>query len=244
MILATINERASLPELALRICAQRLPPFEVVVVDDGSTDGSREYLTALAASDPRFRPIFHDGKQTTLRAQCQGIEAASGEFVVIMDADLQHPPETLPALLDPLLGGGTLVVASRYVSPGSPGPRTAARALISRIAETTARLALPEARRVSDPISGFFAFRRTILLPLDPGYRGYKLLLFLLVMNNGRPVREVGFRFGPRVGGESKLTQGVGFIRIFLRELRLARRYRRSLPRPPPAGRDPGGAPR
>ncbi len=231
VIWATINERANLPSLVSRLQAAHLPDFEVVVVDDGSNDGTREYLTELAASDLRFRPVFHDGKQTTLRAQCQGIGAASGEFLVIMDADLQHPPETIPAIVRALTEGASLVVASRYADQGSPGPRTVVRALISRTAERIAWLALPEARRVSDPISGFFGFRREVFLPLDPTYRGYKLLLFLLVMNGNRPVREVGFQFAPRAGGESKLTQGLGFIRVFLRELRLARRFRRSLRR-------------
>lgn len=239
IIWATVNERANLPELVGRLSALPLPPFEVVVVDDGSTDGTREYLTGLAASDPRFRPIFHEGKQTTLRAQCQGIAASSGGFLVVMDADLQHPPETIPALLRALEGGAALAVASRYADGGSPGPRSVVRALISRTAEGIAWLLLPEARRLSDPISGFFAFRREVFRPLDPTYRGYKLLLFLLVMNGVRPVGEIGFPFSPRGGGESKLTQGFGFIRVFLRELALARRFRRGLRRAA-ASRSPG----
>lgn len=243
VILATVNERSALPELVARLVHQNLPPFEVVVVDDGSTDGTREYLIELASTDRRFRPIFHDGRQTTLRAQCQGIAVASGELLVVMDADLQHPPEAVAALVQVLVAGASLVVASRYALHGSPGPRTFARAVISRVAETAARLLLPEARRVSDPVSGFFGFRREIFRPLDPEYRGYKLLLFLLVMNDRAPVGEVGYSFGPRAGGESKLTQGTGFIRIFLRELVLARRFRRHLARlgaPPP---DPSRTP-
>ncbi len=231
VVWATVNERANLPELVGRLRALSLPPWEVVVVDDGSTDGTREYLTELAGSDPRFHTIFHDGKQTTLRAQCQGIGASSGRFLVIMDADLQHPPESIPALVAALDGGAALAVGSRYAAGGSPGPRPMVRAFISRTAEMVAWLRLPEARRVSDPVSGFFAFRREVFQPLDPTYRGYKLLLFLLVMNGARPVGEVGFAFAPRTGGESKLTQGLGFVRVFLRELALARRFRRSLRR-------------
>lgn len=240
VVWATVNERANLPELVGRTLALSLPPFEVVVVDDGSTDGTREYLTGLAASDPRFRPIFHDGKQTTLRAQCQGIAASSGRFLLVMDADLQHPPESIPALVRALEGGAALAVASRYADGGSPGPRSLTRAAISRTAEGIAWLALPEARHVSDPISGFFGFRREVFRPLDPAYRGYKLLLFLLVMNGSRPVGEVGFQFAPRGGGQSKLTQGFGFIRVFLRELALARRFRRSLRRAMPPAPAPG----
>jgi dolichol-phosphate mannosyltransferase len=96
--------------------------------------------------------------------------------------------------------------------------------MISRGAEWTAKLVLPEARSVSDPVSGFFAFRREVFRPLPPAWRGYKLLLFLLVMARGEPVAEVGFRFEPRGSGRSKVTQNSRFIRFFLTELLLAKR--------------------
>jgi dolichol-phosphate mannosyltransferase len=231
IILATLNERANLPELLDRTFSLPLPPFEAIVVDDGSTDGTREFVTGRAELEPRLRAIFHDGKQTTLRAQAQGIEAARGDFVIVMDADLQHPPERLPAMVQELASGAGVVVASRYAAGGSTGPRTLARATISRSAEGIARLLLPEARRVSDPVSGFFGFRREIYTPLDPRYRGYKLLLFVLVMNRGRRFAEVGFRFEPRTQGSSKVTQTFGFVRVFLTEAVLARRLARSLGR-------------
>lgn len=246
VILATLNERDNLPELLNGILRQPLPPFEVIVVDDGSTDGTRELVSHLAGSEPRIRPIFHNGKQTTLRAQCQGIESARGEFVIVMDADLQHPPERIPAMVRELTGGVGLVVASRYAPEGSVGRRTVARAIISRGAEGIAKLLLPEARGVTDPVSGYFGFRREIFVPLDPEYRGYKLLLFVLVMNRGRRRAEVGFRFEPRTHGSSKVTQTAGFVRLFLVETLLARRLRRRLRRTPAAGvalsNDPAGS--
>ena len=86
IVLATLNERANLPELISRIRHQTLPTSEIIVVDDGSTDGTREFLRELAATDPGLRLLFHEGKQTTLRAQYQGIEAAVGQYVAVMDA--------------------------------------------------------------------------------------------------------------------------------------------------------------
>jgi dolichol-phosphate mannosyltransferase len=233
LVLATLNERDNLPELLDRILRQPLPPFEAIVVDDGSTDGSREFLAELARREPRVRLIFHDGKQTTLRAQCQGIESARGRFVVIMDADLQHPPERVPPMVDELERGAGVVVASRYAPGGTPGPRSISRLVLSRGAEWIAKRLLPEARGVSDPVSGFFGFRREVFRPLNPLYRGYKLLLFVLVMNGGRPVAEVGFRFEPRTRGASKVTQTFTFIRVFLIEAILARRLERGLRRRP-----------
>ncbi len=224
IVLALYNERPSLPELFRRLRALDLPSWEVIAVDDGSTDGSREFLIEEQRRDGRIRTILHDGKQTTLRAQSLALESARGQFAVVMDSDLQHPPELLPAMVDRLGRGADLVVASRYRDGGTPGPRSPLRAVISRAAEGLTKLLLSESRAVSDPVSGFFAFRRAIYVPLDPGYRGYKLLLFLLVMSRGKNVAEVGFRFEPRTEGASKVTQGLAFVRVFLIELLLARR--------------------
>ena len=236
VVLAVLNERASLPELFERVRATPLPPWEVLVADDGSTDGSREFVAHLAATDPRFRAVLHDGRQTTLTAQGAAVLSARGRYVAIMDADLQHPPELLARFVQELDGGASLVVASRYVPGGSPGPRPPLRAVISRGAEWIAKLLLPAARPVADPVSGFFGFRREAFVPLVPGTRGYKLLLFLLVMCRGLEVREVPFRFEPRTEGASKVTSGLAFVRVYLVELLLARRLARQLARGP-AGR-------
>ena len=239
VILATLNERENLPNLLERLWRVALPPFEVLVVDDGSTDGTRDFLTEAARSEPRLRLIWHDGKQTTLRAQCQGIAASRGQFVIVMDADLQHPPEVLPAMVKRLESGLALVVGSRYVEGGTAGPRSVTRATISRGAEFTAKIFLPEARALTDPVSGLFGFQREVFRPLDPQWRGYKLLLFLLVMARGQRVAEVGFRFEPRSSGASKVTQNSRFIRFFLTELVLAKRLETSLSREPKRAASP-----
>jgi dolichol-phosphate mannosyltransferase len=229
VVLATLNERENLPEVLDRVFRLPRGDFEVLVVDDGSTDGTRELVRARAAAEPRLRLVTHEGKQTTVRAQAQGIAAARGRFLVIMDADLQHPAERITDLVARLETGSTVAVASRYAAGGSPGPRTLWRIALSRGAEWIARIYLPEARHVSDPVSGFFAFRREIFVPLPEDLRGYKLLLFVLVMNQRRPIAEVGYRFEPRAHGASKATQGYRFIPLFLRETRRAGRLRRQV---------------
>ncbi len=229
IVLAVLNERPCLPELFERLRGVALPSWEAIVVDDGSTDGSREFLQELARQDPRVRLIFHDGRQTTLTAQCVAIASARGAAVVVMDADLQHPPELLGPMVRQLQAGAALVVASRYAPGGTPGPRPLVRAVLSRGAEWIARILLRPARRVTDPVSGYFAFRRTIFVPLGPELRGYKLLLFLLVMARDRDVREVPLRFEPRTEGRSKVTSGIGFVGLFLAEVRRARRLDRQL---------------
>jgi len=242
IILATFNERRNLPPLLERLWAVPLPAVEVLVIDDGSTDGTREFLEEAARSEPRLRLIWHEGKQTTLKAQCQGIAQARGRWVVVMDADLQHPPEALPPMIRALEDGAGLVVGSRYAPGGTAGPRTGVRLAISRGAEWTAKVFLSEARSVSDPVSGFFVFRHDVFRPLPAEWRGYKLLLFLLVMNRGRRVVEVGYRFEPRGSGTSKVTQNSRFIRFFLTEVVLARRFERILRRPSRDAGDPDSA--
>jgi len=233
IVLATLNEGRNLPLVVERIRQQTLPAFEVVVVDDGSTDGTREFLQRIARDDPRVRYLFHEGKQTTLRAHCQGIEATRGRYVVVMDADLQHPPEILPTLVEKLEEGAGLCVASRYVSGGSTGSRAAIRGIYSRGAHEIARAFLPPTRRVTDPVSGYFAFRRDLWVPINSSYRGYKILLFVLVMTEHAPVAEVGYLFEDRTEGATKVAQGWAFIRMFLIEVLLARRLRAEIARGP-----------
>jgi dolichol-phosphate mannosyltransferase len=229
LVVATLNERANLAELFERVDRLGLPAYEMLVVDDGSADGTRELVRERSARDPRIRLLVHEGKQTTLRAQCQGIEASSGACVIVMDADLQHPPELLPSMVGALESGAAVVIASRYTRGGTAGKRTAFRWTVSRGAEYLTKVLLPPARRISDPVSGFFGFRREIWSPLNPLYRGYKLLIFILVMAEGQRVDEVPFRFTPRTEGRSKVTGSLAFLRVFGTELLLARRIRNQL---------------
>jgi glycosyltransferase involved in cell wall biosynthesis len=231
VILATYNERANLEPLISAIGRLGLPDVEFVVVDDGSTDGTREFLRDRQAHDARMKVLLHNGRQTLTKAQCEGIQRATGGYVVVMDADLQHPPEVIPELLRALDRGATLAVASRYLPGGSTGDRTAYRGLLSRGAEAVAKVVVPETRRIRDPLSGFFAFRRDVFVPLTPGVRGYKLLLFVLVMARRGPVVEVPYHFGSRSFGVSKITEGFGFVRIFLTETILVRRLAQTLAR-------------
>jgi len=224
IVLATLNERANLPVLVESIHSQTLPTHEIVVVDDGSTDGTRELLSLLSLRDSSVRPIFNDRPQTLTPAQCQGIAATRGEFVVIMDSDLQHPPRAIPDLVRKLEQGNDLVVATRYGVGASVGSRAYNRAIISRCAEILAKLLVPGARRTSDPISGFFAFRRDAYRPVNPKYRGYKLVLFLLSECRTKRVAEVSYHFCSRTNGSSKITRNWGFVKVFLIEAILARR--------------------
>jgi dolichol-phosphate mannosyltransferase len=237
IILATLNERDNLPQLFGRIRALGLSSYELVIIDDGSTDGTREFVETTALRDARVRLILNPARQTLTIAHLQGILASRGRYVIAMDSDLQHPPEAIPQLLRRLRGGADLVIGSRYSRGGSVGDRPAFRGLMSRVASRIAQTVLPEARSVSDPISGFFGFRRAVFRPFDRHYRGYETVLFMLVMCDGRRVAEFGYEFQPRSSGNSKITQDFGFIQMFLTQVMFALRFRRRLLRPRRAAR-------
>jgi len=242
IVLGTLNERAALPELIERINHVDLPPYELVVVDDGSSDGTQEYVRELSAADPRIRLLTHSKPRTLIPAQSEGIVASRGQFVVVMDSDLQHPPEMIPTIYQHLRAGADLVIASRYGAQSSVD-RTAMRSMISRGAELIVRVVIREARTVSDPMSGFYAFRRTLFHPPSPMHRGYHMLPYMLLLSSGLTISEVPYTFGCRLNGKSKVTQNLGFIRVFLGQMATTARIRstlngrsqtRSVSRPPP----------
>ncbi|MDR7590522.1 MAG: polyprenol monophosphomannose synthase, partial [Armatimonadota bacterium] len=205
VVVPTYNERETLSELVGRLHQALGSGYEVVVVDDSSPDGTAELARELGRQYP-VRVLQRPGKLGLGSAVLEGARAASGRWVVVMDADLSHPPEVVPELVDALRSGAELAVGSRYVPGGGVRDWPWRRRLMSRVAVALARLWLRE--RVSDPVSGFFAARRELLL--DPSLEGigYKILLEVLVRNRGRSVVEVAYVFTDRRGGRSKLGAG------------------------------------
>lgn len=207
LIVPTLNEAANLPALAERVDrALAGRSYELLVVDDNSRDDTVAVCEKLVLQFP-LRLIVRKTPQDGLSgAVLHGMAEARGELLVVMDADLQHPPESLPAVIAPLESDeADFVIGSRYVAGGAiEGKWTFYRRLNSQIATLLAR---PFAGKVADPMSGFFAMRRESyehaqrLTPL-----GYKIALELLCKARARRVREVPIKFGQRVAGESKLS--------------------------------------
>ncbi|MCS7235432.1 MAG: polyprenol monophosphomannose synthase [Armatimonadota bacterium] len=202
VVVPTYNERDTLPELVGRLHRSLGSGYEVVVVDDGSPDGTAELAEELSRRYP-VRVVRRPGKLGLATAVLEGAHAARGRFVVVMDADLSHPPEDVGRLVDALRCGAEVAVGSRYVRGGEVRAWPLRRRVMSRVAVWMARVWLKE--RVRDPVSGFFAVRKELLV--DPSLRGlgYKILLEVLAQNRGRPVVEVPYVFTDRAGGRSKL---------------------------------------
>jgi dolichol-phosphate mannosyltransferase len=223
VVVPTFNESANIRQLLQRI-TESVPvrlPCEVLFVDD-STDDTPEVIREAAKDCPFPVAVLHreEPEGGLGGAVVEGLKAAASEWIVVMDGDCQHPPSLVPELV--ATGERTnasLVVASRYIEGGSrAGLAGGYRVAVSRGATWLAKGLFPRRLRgISDPMSGFFAIRRSavtadVLRPL-----GYKILLELAVRSRPRGVAEVPFVFEDRFAGESKSTAREGFR--FLRHL-------------------------
>ncbi len=218
VVVPTYNESANIRPLVERVTrALEGVDFELIVVDD-STDGTERVLAELARHATYLRVVHRTARRGLASAVTDGIALAAGDVVCVLDADLQHPPEALPALTDAL--GRThadLAIASRYI-PGGGYEFTVARRAVSYVATTLARALLTRARSISDPLSGFFAFRKGVVDGVRLAPIGYKILLEILVRGRVSRVVEVPYRFEARRADRSKLTarQNLEFIRHLL----------------------------
>jgi len=227
VILPTYNEREALAQLY-----PRLAPIvaalggEVTVVDDASPDGTAELARGLSGP-PVPQVLERHGERGLASAVLAGIARTSGAVVVVMDADGSHPPEDVPALVAAVTSGGSeFALGSRWVAGGTAPGLTPLRRLVS----WGARLLARPLSDVRDPMSGFFAVRRSVLdrAPLAPV--GYKIALEVLVKCRPSPHLEVPITFRPRLAGHSKLggRESANYLRhlarLYLWRLAAARR--------------------
>ncbi|GGZ35684.1 glycosyltransferase [Streptomyces rochei] len=221
IVVPTFNESGNVRRL-LRLITDAVParlPCEVVFVDD-STDDTPDVIRAAAPDCPFPVTVLHRDEPAggLGGAVVEGMKAAGSDWIVVMDGDCQHPPSLVPELVatGERTGAG-LVVASRYVKGGSrAGLAGSYRIAVSRAATWLTKALFPRRLHgISDPMSGFFAIRRSevtaeVLAPL-----GYKILLELAVRSRPQTVTEVPFVFEERFAGESKSTaqEGMRFLR-------------------------------
>jgi len=206
LIVPTYNERENVLPLVKRISSALSGySYEIVFMDDDSPDGTAQEAISLADSYP-VRAIVRQGKRGLAPAVVEGIRQASGQVIVVIDADLQHPPEVIPELVKKIEEGADIAVASRYIPGGGCQGWSRTRKIISRGAIFLAHLLLPATRQVSDPMSGFFAFRKSTVTGSRLKPTGYKILLEIIMMTKSRAVAEVPYTFNIRDRGESKLN--------------------------------------
>jgi len=217
ILIPTLNEADNIAPLLARTLAvieNNGLAAEVLVVDGGSKDGTQDGVQQWTAGHP-VRLIQSDAKQGLAGDIIAAADSARGEFVVVLDADLSHPPEMIPQIVRPLLDGTyDMAVASRYARGGSMLDWPWSRWLVSR----AATMLVTPLVSVKDPLSGFFAVRREILLKRARGMSGFKIALEILARgDDSLRVIEVPIVFQNRVSGRSKF--GIRQVRIFLSQL-------------------------
>ena len=212
LVVPTLNEAGNIANLLAKVQVALAPlshPYEIVVVDDGSEDGTADIVRALGESDSRIKLFSRRGQRGLAGAVLHGWRHTGADLLGVIDADLQHPPELLPALLEAMRDGTDIAVASRYVASDGVEGWNPVRAAISRVS-TWATLPLQRsALRVKDPMSGFFIVRREAIEGLTFETKGFKLLLEILVRARIRTAREVPYHFGVRQSGKSKAGPAV-----------------------------------
>ena len=200
VIVPTYNEAASLPLLVGRLApAMRDREWELVVVDDGSPDGTADVAEKLGATHP-VRVLRRPGKAGLASAVIAGMKEARGDVLVVMDADLSHPPEIVPDLLAVIDAGVDLAVGSRYVSGGATLDWPLRRRVVSRVACLLGNTLVP----VRDATSGFFAVRRSAIDGVRLNAIGFKIGFEVIARANARRIVEVPYTFRDRELGASK----------------------------------------
>ena len=200
---------------------------EIIFVDDSDDDTPSILQRCIRESDCRGADLRRG--QLTRRgglstAVVRGFQLASGEFICTMDADLQHPTDAVPLMLAAAREtSAEVVVGSRYTEGLTlKGFQDPGRFLISAFARQLARIALPPVRATSDPLSGFFLLRRSVVegVRLEPV--GCKILLEVLLRGRWNAVADVPYSFHSRNAGVSKATVNEGLL--FLKHLRTLRK--------------------
>jgi dolichol-phosphate mannosyltransferase len=218
IIVPTFNERDNVAELVARTAvALEGWDAEILFVDD-STDDTAAEVERVAADSPIPVRVIHRSENTggLGGAVVIGLEAAASDVCIVMDGDLQHPPELLPVLLARFAqGDADVVAASRYVGGGdTSGLGTAVRFGVSRVATWLTRAMFPiRLARSTDPMTGFFLVDRGRLDVSTLQPRGFKILLEILARNDLR-IAEVPMEFAERRHGTSKASfrQGAMFL--------------------------------
>lgn len=216
VIVPTFNERdnvGSLFDLVSRAMGDI--PFEFIVVDDNSPDGTAAVVKELARRHPNVRCIHRIGRRGLSSAVIEGVSASAAPYFAVIDADHQHDERILPQMLERALAGDDIVVGTRYSNGGSTGEGLSkTRVAGSKLATTLSSLVT--GKNLSDPMSGFFLMRREVFDEIAPklSNEGFKILLDIIV-SAGRHrakgggelvIGEIPYTFRPRNAGESKMS--------------------------------------
>ena len=207
VVIPTYKEASNLRPLITKIsnCLKPLQmSFEIIVVDDDSQDGSDTVVSQLADEGYFVRMITRVGQRGLSSAVICGFKDARGSILVCMDADLSHPPEAIPRLLESIMSGSDFALGSRYIQGATIEE---AWSLLRWVNSKVATLLARPFTRIKDPMSGFFALPRVVFEQAeDLNPIGYKIGLELIVKCSCRHIQEIPIHFAERRYGKSKLN--------------------------------------
>nr|WP_314257649.1 glycosyltransferase family 2 protein [uncultured Devosia sp.] len=212
VIVPSYNERDNIELLYEKVAiALGDTPWEMIVVDDDSPDGTADLVNELSRVYANIRCLRRFGRRGLASACVEGMAVTGAPYVAVIDGDLQHDEAILPTMLQKAMDGADLVVGSRFTDGGSAGDGLSATRLSgSNLANRLAGMIAGQA--VSDPMSGFFLMRREAALKAAPKLSsdGFKILIDMIVTSAkiGTPLKiaEVGYTFRHRHAGESKMS--------------------------------------
>lgn len=228
IIVPTFNERANVAELVARVgAALNGRDAEILFVDDSTDDTAAEVARVAVDAPLPVRVIHRQENAGGLGgAVVRGLSDAAADICIVMDGDLQHPPELIPAIIERFeQGDADVVAASRYIGGGDTrGLGTALRFGVSRAATWLTKAMFPRRlSRSTDPMTGFFLVDRRRLNVAQLRPQGFKILLEILARSDMR-IAEVPMEFSERRNGTSKATlrQGATFA-LHLARLRFGK---------------------
>ena len=213
--LPTYNERENLPRMIDALAGVLREGDRVLVIDDGSPDGTGELADELARTHPFLDVLHRPAKDGLGRAYLDGFRtvlATDAELILEMDCDFSHDPADVPRLIEAAESGADLVLGSRYVEGGGTRNWGLTRRLISKGGSVYTALFLRMG--IKDPTGGFKCFRRSVLEALDldaitPRGYAFQVETTYRVQRAGFRVVEIPIMFADREAGTSKMSRAV-----------------------------------
>ncbi len=206
MVVPTFNEKGNVENLVQQIGdALTGIDYEIVFVDD-STDETPEILEKLSKENPRVSYEHRVNETGLATAVIRGFRIANGDILACMDADLQHPPQILRPMYAAIMSGADFCIPSRLIPGGDDGGLNLYRKFVSGTARWMGKILLPCLRKISDPTSGLFMFRKECIKNADLKPVGWKIMVEVLAMSEYSTVIEIPYGFQNRESGESKLS--------------------------------------
>ncbi|MCR5673125.1 MAG: polyprenol monophosphomannose synthase [Lachnospiraceae bacterium] len=209
IVVPTYNESENVGNLTNQIdYALRGIKYEVIFVDD-STDDTPDAIRRVMGENPNVRLEHRETEKGLATAVLKGFSLAEGDYIAVMDADLQHPPAILRSMYAVMETGVDFCVPSRFIPGGSDGGLGPYRKLVSGVARYIGKIMLPSLRKITDPTSGLFMFKKSVIEGADLRPIGWKIMVEVLAMGTYKSVVEIPYKFQARPAGESKLSSKV-----------------------------------